>query len=191
MEKRKIFLSFRPEFFRPILYNIKKYEYRKRFCNEPVTAYLYLSSPIREVIGIMELGTPINTSMLIEKFDNKSSVYKRLNQNLNNKENFVIPIESLQLYKEPIALEHIKEIEPNFFVPQSYLNIGKFSKLHSMLLNYPMYEKEFNNDHSFLYEDNLGMSCKEMELTAEFIKKDKIYKNKIKYSIIKCGYINK
>ena len=42
-QKKNIFLSFRPEFFRPILYDIKKYEYRKRFCDEPTCAYLYLS----------------------------------------------------------------------------------------------------------------------------------------------------
>ncbi|MEG1009585.1 MAG: hypothetical protein RSF67_07240, partial [Clostridia bacterium] len=59
--KRKIFLSFRPEFFRPIFYDIKKYEYRKRFCKEATTAYLYLSSPCQKVIGIMELGVPIMT----------------------------------------------------------------------------------------------------------------------------------
>lgn len=39
--KKTIFLSFRPEFFRPILYGIKMYEYRKRFCEKPTTAYLY------------------------------------------------------------------------------------------------------------------------------------------------------
>ena len=40
-EKRKKFLSFRPEFFRPILYDIKKYKYRKRFCDEPTTIKIH------------------------------------------------------------------------------------------------------------------------------------------------------
>lgn len=66
--KKPIFLSFRPEFFRPILYDIKKYEYRKRFCKEPTTAYLYLSAPIQEVIGIMELGVPIMTKDIINQY---------------------------------------------------------------------------------------------------------------------------
>ena len=30
---KEIFLSFRPEYFKPLLYGIKKYEYRKRFCD--------------------------------------------------------------------------------------------------------------------------------------------------------------
>lgn len=190
MEKRKIFLSFRPEFFRPILYDIKKYEYRKRFCNEPTTAYLYLSSPVREVIGIMELGKPINISEIINQFDINSDTYKRLEHNLNNREIFAIPIESFQLYKEPISIEEIKELEPNFFVPQCYLNIENFPKVYSMLLNQSKYDKEFYNSHDFIYNDNLGMSCKEMELTSEFIKKDEIYTKEKKYSLIKSGYID-
>lgn len=54
--KKQIFLSFKPNFFRPILYDIKKYEYRKRFCKEATTAYLYLSAPLQVVIGVMEMG---------------------------------------------------------------------------------------------------------------------------------------
>lgn len=191
MKKSKIFLSFRPEFFRPILYDIKKYEYRKRFCNESTTAYLYLSSPVREVIGIMELGIPLKIPEIIKEFDINSNTYRRLEQNLNNGEIFAIPIEIIQLYKTPISIEEIKEVDSNFHVPQCYLNIEKFPSVYSMLLNYPKYDKEFYNNHSFLYNDNLGMSCKEMELTSEFIKKDKIYINEKKYSLIKCGYINK
>ena len=64
-QKKHIFLSFRPEFFRPILYDIKKYEYRKRFCDEPTCAYLYLSSPVKKVIGIMQLGKRIHMDQII------------------------------------------------------------------------------------------------------------------------------
>lgn len=70
--KRKIFLSFRPEFFRPILYGIKKYEYRKRFCKESVTAYLYLSTPVKEIIGIIELGQPLIIKEIISDIDKKT-----------------------------------------------------------------------------------------------------------------------
>ena len=75
--KKQIFLSFRPEFFRPILYGIKKYEYRKRFCKEAATAFLYLSAPIQEVIGIMELGVPIMTKDIITKYPSDSDIYER------------------------------------------------------------------------------------------------------------------
>lgn len=53
---KEIFLSFSPEYFKPLLYDIKKYEYRKRFIDEETKAYLYLSGKSRQVIGVMELG---------------------------------------------------------------------------------------------------------------------------------------
>lgn len=189
--KRKIFLSFRPEFFRPILYGIKKYEYRKRFCNEDTSAYLYLSSPVREVIGIMELGKPIIMSEEILKYEKNSKIYNRIYDCLENKELYAIPIESLRLFKKPISIHEIKAVEPTFSVPQCYLNIEKFPSLVGYFNEQEMYDIEFINDHSNIYENNFGMSCKEMELTEEFVKKDKLYTTNEKYSIIKSGYINK
>lgn len=189
--KKKIFLSFRPEFFRLILYDIKKYEYRKRFCKEPTTAYLYLSAPVQEVIGIMELGTPIHIDEEILEYDKKSSVYARLKENLNKGELFAIPIESLELYKKPIPISKIKELEPDFSIPQCYLNIENHPKVFDYLNSQQTYDVEFYNDHKKIYENNLGMSCKEMETTVEFKEKDKIYLNDSKYDIIKCGYLNK
>ena len=60
---KEIFLSFRPEYFKPLLYGIKKYEYRKRFCDEETRAYLYLSGKSRQVVGVMELGRPIRLDL--------------------------------------------------------------------------------------------------------------------------------
>lgn len=51
---KEIFLSFRPEYFKPILYGLKMYEYRKRFCDEETKAYLYLSGKKRIVIGVIK-----------------------------------------------------------------------------------------------------------------------------------------
>lgn len=191
MNKKIIFLSFRPEFFRPILYDIKKYEYRKRFCDEPTTAYLYLSSPVRKVIGIMELGKPLHIDEIVLNYGKNADVYRRLNDCLNVGEKYAIPIESFQLFKTPISIDKIKEIEPNFFVPQCYLNLENYNNVLSYLKNQDMYDIEFFNKHDKIYEDNLAMTCKEMELTDEFIKKDMEYLNNSKYDIIECGYINK
>ena len=53
-----------------------------------------------------------------------------------------------------------------------------------------MYDIEFFNIHDKIYEDNLAMTCREMELTEEFLKKDNEYLNNSKYDIVECGYIN-
>lgn len=189
--KKNIFLSFRPEFFRPILYDIKKYEYRKRFCDEPTRAYLYLSSPIQKVIGIMDLGKPIRMDEVINNYSEDSLIYSRIKACLNSGEKYAIPIESLRLYKKPIPISKLKEIDNNFFVPQCYLNIEKFKEIYAYLLQQEMYDIEFFNLHDEIYIENFAMTCREMELTEEFIEKDKKYTLQKKYDIVECGYINR
>lgn len=189
--KRNIFLSFKPEFFRPILYGIKKYEYRKRFCKEKVRAYLYLSSPVHEVIGVMELGEPLLIGEVIKSVDNNSLAYRRLNNCLDNREQYAIPIESLKLYKTPVPISKIKKINPDFFVPHSYLNIENHSNIFEFLNDQEMYTKEFHHEHKDIYIDNIGATCKEMEMSDEFKVKDKEYTSEKKYDIIKSGYLTR
>lgn len=190
-KKRKIFLSFRPEFFRLILYDIKKYEYRKRFCDEPTTVYLYLSLPVREVIGVMELGKALHMDEIVSNYSKDSDVYSRIIKCLENGEKFAIPIESFQLFKNPVPIERIKEIKNDFSVPRCYLNLENYECILDYLESQPMFDVEFYNKHDIIYESNLAMTCKEMELTNEFISKDEKYLNDKKYDIVKCGYINK
>ena len=83
-KKRKIFLSFRPEFFRPILYDIKKYEYRKRFTDQETLCYLYLSSKSKCIVGVLKLGKPIRLDKERDKFiDNPKTL--KLSQITNKK----------------------------------------------------------------------------------------------------------
>lgn len=77
---KEIFLSFRPEYFKPLLCGIKKYEYRKRFCDEETKTYLYLSGKSRQVIGIMELGRPICLDLTKEDYLNYPETLNRVNQ---------------------------------------------------------------------------------------------------------------
>ena len=189
--KKEIFLSFRPEFFRPILYDIKKYEYRKRFCKVPTKAYLYLSSPIKKVIGIMELGVPIDLNIIEENYRDKKEIHNRIISTLNGKEKYAIPIESFTLYKRPIAISELKDIDSSFNVPQCYLNMENFKNVHNFLKSQETYEPEFYNLHDKIYDDNFCMTCKEMEFTEEFELKDNIYTKNNKYCDIECGYIKK
>jgi len=188
--KREIFLSFKPEFFRPILYDIKKYEYRKRFCKEATTAYLYLSAPIQEVIGIMELGVPVLTKDVVLNYVEGTTIRKRTQHCIDVGELFAIPIESLQLFKNPVPVSKIKELDLTFRVPRCYLNIAKYDKAYEYLKSQEMFDIEFYNAHETLYEDNFGITCKEMEIMAEFEEKNYKYTQNSKYNIIRCGYLN-
>ena len=188
---KNIFLSFRPEYFRPILYGIKKYEYRKRFCNEATTAFLYMSSPIQEVIGVMKLEKPIITTSIINNYSSNSEIFKRIERCIENRELFAIPIISFKLFKTPVSINNIKEIKPNFFVPQCYLNIEKHQEVFNYLKKQDMFDIEFFHNHESIYEDNFGLMCVEMEKTEEFLRKDIQYANDKKYSIVKCKYLTK
>lgn len=190
-EKKVIFLSFRPEFFRPILYNIKKYEYRKRFCDEATMAYLYLSSPIREVVGILDLGKPIHMEKIIKNYNINGLLYSRIRNCLQKGEKYAIPIVSFTLFKHPVSFEKLKEVDSSFHVPQCYLNLTNYPTLFSYLKEQECYEPEFFNSHNQLYENNFAVECREIEKSKEFNIKDKAYLSQEKYKVIKCGYITK
>ena len=49
---RTILLSFSPSYYDILKNGQKVFEYRKRFCNEKVKAYLYLGKPIQKIVGI-------------------------------------------------------------------------------------------------------------------------------------------
>ena len=188
--KKPIFLSFRPEFFKPILYGMKKYEYRKRFSKEETTAFLYLSSPIQQVVGIIEFGKPLYAEELLKLYGNKTDTHKRLLRCLQNKEHCVVPIESLQLFKEPISMKELKDIDSNFKAPRSYYNLENFLDIFEFLKSRELYEIEFYNDHSKVFEDNIGMLCIEMEKTTEYKEKDKVFRSNPKYKKIKIFDLN-
>ena len=188
---KNIFLSFRPEFFRPILYDIKKYEYRKRFLKEESIAYLYLSAPVQEVIGIMILGKAIMTEEIKETYKNRPLVYERLNKASAGKEKYIIPIISLKLFEKSVTKAELEVNDKKFNVPHCYFNLENYPKTFNFLKEQITMDAEFLNDHANVFENNLGMTCAEMELTKEFIEKDRKYINDIKYKHIKSGYINR
>lgn len=184
--RKSIFLSFRPEFFRPILYGIKKYEYRKRFCKESVIAYLYLSSPVQEVVGIMELEKPLISEELEKRYSNDSVVHTRIQRAISNGEHYIIPISSLTLFETPVPIRKLKEINPNFSVPQCYCNLENQNDIFEYLKKQKLLDTEFCNKHSKIYEENLCVLCSEMEEMKEYKEKDVKYRSNPKYNKIKC-----
>lgn len=52
---RKMLLSFKPEVYDKIKAGVKIFEHRRNFPNEPIMAYMYVSSPIKAVTGIVYL----------------------------------------------------------------------------------------------------------------------------------------
>lgn len=167
---KEIFLSFKSEYFRPLLYGIKKYEYRKRFCSEETIAYLYLSGQSRKVIGILELGIPIRLDKTRNDYVNYPDTLKRVDEYISRGVKNAIPIKSLTLFKNPLSLNDIRKEIPNFMPPQMYYVLDNQSELKRMLLSRKVGGKLFIHDHSEIYYDNLAVSVSGLMETDEYKK---------------------
>ena len=170
---KRIFLSFRPEYFRPLLYGIKKYEYRKRFCDEETIAYLYLSGKSRTVVGVMELGKPIRLDITRDNYIDYPDTLKRVDKYIESKDINAIPIKSLSLFMNPLSLEDIRKEIPNFMPPQMYFVLDNHLKLKQLLEQQKVCEKLFYHEHNCIYYDNLAKSVSELKKTDEYINLEK------------------
>ncbi len=182
---KEIFLSFRPEYFKPLLYGIKKYEYRKRFCDEETKAYLYLSGKSRQVIGVMELGKTIRLDLTRDNYLDYSETLKRVDKYILSKDINAIPIKSLALFDKPISLDDIRKDIPNFMPPQMYFVLDNHPKLKSLLVHQSLGDKLFVHNHDKIYYDNLAMSVSELEKTDEFKRLQSIYESNNDFNNIK------
>lgn len=64
---RTMLLSFKADVYQKVITGEKIYEHRKVFPDEPIKAYLYVSTPVKAVVGIMHL----NNRTAIEEWKEK------------------------------------------------------------------------------------------------------------------------
>lgn len=181
---KEILLSFKSEYFKPLLYGIKKYEYRKRFCDEETKAYLYLSGKARLIIGALELLKPIRLDSTRNDYIDYPNTLKRVDNYISNSTINAIPIKSLSLFKNPISLDDIRNRIPGFMPPQLYYVLDNNPQLKCLLEAQPISTKLFSHNHDKIYFDNLAMSVSELKKTEEFNKLDKLYSKNDTYKNI-------
>lgn len=134
---------------------------------------------------MVEFGNPLLLSELKETYQFNSIIVDRIDRCLENKEKYSIPIESLQLFKKPVAFEELKDIDNKFTVPRCYCLLNKYQKVFDYLEKQEMYDIEFNHIHDRIYEKNICVYCSEMELTEEYKTADMKYRVNKKYDAIK------
>ncbi len=183
---KEIFLSFKPEYFKPLLYGLKKYEYRKVYCDEETKAYLYLSGKSRQVIGILELGRPIRLDRTRDDYIDYSETLKRVDEYISDNIVNAVPIKSLTLFENPITLEEIREEIPGFMPPQLYYVLDNHPKLKSILESITLSKKLFTHLHDGIYYDNLAVSVSELKATDEYKRLDFLYEKDERFVKIKC-----
>ena len=127
----------------------KIYEYRTRFPDEEIIAYLYVSAPIYGVAGILHLGKKIYLDDWLEKYKGNKVVSKRILEYKERKNVVAMPVLSYQETKL-ISRKELEEALGKFVWPQSYyflrdeMELTKYIESHISLIGERML-----NDFSF------------------------------------------
>ena len=152
---KEILLSFKPNIFELIRSGKKIFEYRKNFPDGKVRAYMYVSKPVQQIVGYVDLDNRID---LIE-WENKYSKYKEVSRRIdeyrsrNNK--YVMPIMTFQMTSS-ISLEQIRKNISKFVIPQSYYYLSTFPELNEFVHNNIIeYEEKIHNDFSVINQDDI------------------------------------
>lgn len=130
---RRILLSFSPNYYEVLRNGNKVFEYRKRFCNEEVLAYIYLGKPIQKIVGIALLGKRINLSDWYDMYTDENTRLRIKDYMTRNR--YAMPIKSYQII-EPIPIIEIKKLFPDFYIPLSFRNLSDEDELTRYLIEH-------------------------------------------------------
>ena len=115
---RTMLLSFKPEWYNRIKEGSKIFEYRRTFPDEEILAYMYVSSPMKMIVGKIHLGRKIDINTWKEEYKEDAQVCERVDDFLT-RHTYAMPILSFRMTKE-IDLETLRKFNPNFVCPQMY-----------------------------------------------------------------------
>lgn len=115
---RTMLLSFKAEVYKKIITGEKIYEHRKVFPDDSIKAYLYVSAPIKAIVGIMHLNNKTRIEDWKDKYYYDESALKRIDNYLLH-HNFAMEITDFQDTNR-IPLERLRKDLPGFVVPQMY-----------------------------------------------------------------------
>lgn len=128
---KKILLSFKPFWYEKIKNGEKIFEYRKRFCDEPVMAYMYVSRPVMAISGIIMLDKRISLDAWKNQYKDDKEIYDRIND-FAKRNNYAMPILEY-VPTTSISLREIQNVIPGFMAPQMYYNLDKNCNLLKLL----------------------------------------------------------
>lgn len=118
---RTMLLSFKADVYERVLSGEKIYEHRRVFPDEPVTAYLYISTPVKAITGIMHLNNKVQIATWKEKYSDDADTVKRIDEYLK-KHTVAMEISDFQK-TNAIPLEQLRKDVSGFVVPQMYYYI--------------------------------------------------------------------
>ena len=126
---RTMLLSLREDVYKKVLSGEKIYEHRKVFQYEPVKDYIYVSSPMKAICGIMYLSNKTSLMDWKEMYKDDKECIKRIDEYLPQHK-FGMEINRFE-NTNAISLDKLRKDLTKFIVPQMYYFIE-----NSELLNY-------------------------------------------------------
>lgn len=133
--KPLILLSLQPQYWQLVLNGSKKYEYRRLFREDAVQAYIYLSTPRKEIAGFIDFDIPLIRPPVeiadLAEIQSPGSRQGMMDYLGDRKQSYAIPI----LFHEsfaPIPLSMLRE-RFGFIAPQSYLVLDKHPELRDFI----------------------------------------------------------
>lgn len=124
-------LSFKPEWFNKIKDGSKIFEYRRTFPDEEILAYMYVSSPMKKIVGKIHLGRKIDINTWKEQYKDDAEVCERIDDFLT-RHTFAMPVLSFQMTDE-IDLETLRQFKPDFVCPQMYYYLENYPDLFEFI----------------------------------------------------------
>ena len=115
-------LSFRPEVYDKIKAGVKIFEHRRNFPDEPIMAYMYVSSPVKAITGIVYLGKRHLLSDWKEEFKYDKDAVDRIEE-YEKSYRYVMEILEFQETSE-ISLDELRKNAPGFVAPQMYVYLN-------------------------------------------------------------------
>lgn len=128
---KTIIISFKPEVFPALLTKEKKFEYRSKIPEGMLEVYLYLSSPVKMIVGKLILGERMPITELLN--NDSKAVKANLEKHMSEGVKFCSPIISISLFRNPVSLAEAKAFSPNFSAPQLYTYAENYPELNKAL----------------------------------------------------------
>lgn len=140
-------LSFRPDVYEKIKSGVKIFEHRRNFPDEPIMAYMYVSSPVKAITGVVYLGKRHCLSDWLEYYKEDSNAVTRIKEYMETYHyRYAMGIDSFQETSQ-ISLDDLRENIPGFVAPQMYIYLDGTELLEYIESNLKMTDLQV--EHSF------------------------------------------
>ncbi len=126
-----ILISLKPQFYQLIIEGKKKHEFRKRFPNKNIKAFIYVTQPVGAVKALFEFDTPIREPKDLIGHEG-IGVKEFINGEKPNR--VALPIKKIHPLKKDVPLTYLKS-KFNAFAPQSYIYLHNNPELLNYLLS--------------------------------------------------------